>query len=232
MNTGTRLGLAVTAGYVLGRFHKMKWAIAAAALIGRGQLPGGSGGLLQQGAKLLTSNPEFARLTDEMRDRLVDAGKAAAVAAVSSKIDALSDGLRDRTDAMHATSAGGKGGAPAGDDEDAEDERQRHDGDRDYDEDRAAQSRPKRRPDEQDASRVPPPRRGTSRSEKPRSEADRGHPARQSRSGDDAAAHSRARHPSRRSDDDGARSGSSSGARQRQDGGRTGARSSASRQRG
>ena len=57
MNTGARLGLAVTAGYFLGRFHKMKWALAVAALAGRGRLPSGPGGLLQQGAKAVTSSP-------------------------------------------------------------------------------------------------------------------------------------------------------------------------------
>jgi hypothetical protein len=51
MNTGARLGLAVTAGYVLGRMHKMKWALAVAAMVGRGRLSSASGGLLQQGAK-------------------------------------------------------------------------------------------------------------------------------------------------------------------------------------
>ena len=76
-------------------------------------------GLLQQGAKALSSSPELAKLTDEMKGRLVEAGKAAAVAAVSSKINSLSEGLRDRSEAMRA---GGTGGAPTGD-EDGEDDR-------------------------------------------------------------------------------------------------------------
>src|ERR1700749_5008279 len=108
MNTGARLGLAVTAGYLLGTFHKMKWALAVAAMAGRGRLPGGSGGLLPQGAKALSSSPELAQLTDEVKGRLGEACKAAAVAAVSSKINSLSDGLRERSDAMRATGPGGK----------------------------------------------------------------------------------------------------------------------------
>jgi hypothetical protein len=122
MDSGARLGLAVTAGYLLGRLHKLKWALAVAALASGGRLPG-PGGLVQQGAKLLSSSPEVTKLTDEMKGRLLDAGKAAAVAALSSKINSLSEGLRERSDAMRVPSAGGTGGAPAGGEEDVESER-------------------------------------------------------------------------------------------------------------
>jgi hypothetical protein len=172
MNTGARLGLAVVAGYVLGRFHKMKWALAVASLAGRGRLPGGSGGLLQQGAKVLISSPEVTKLTEEMRGRLVEAGKAAALATVSSKIDSLSEGLRERTDAMQATSAAG---GAAGARERHEDERYRDD-----------VPRPRRRPDEGD--RGPAVRRPASRSESGRTRG-----SGQSRSSDDSAARSSAR---------------------------------------
>lgn len=219
MKSGARLGLAITAGYLLGRFHKMKWALGLAALAGRGRLPGGPGGLLQQGAKLVTSSPEFTKLTGEMRGRLVDAGKAAAVGAVSSKIDSLSEGLRERSDAMRA-SAGGSGGAPAGDEED-EDEEYRDKDERYRDEGPAADSGRKRHPDDADESHVPPPR-----SPAPSGESDRTRATRQSRSRE-GAARGRAGHPSRDGGDgDGPRSG---GGRQRQDGGRSRPRSSASR---
>jgi hypothetical protein len=215
MNTGTRVGLAVAAGYVLGRCHKMKWALAAAALAGRGQLPSGAGGLVQQGVKLLSSSPEFTKLTDEMKGRLVDAGKAAAVAAVSSKIDSLSEGLRERSEAMRAPKAGGTGGGAAGDEEDVESERDRGEDERYRDEDRAADSRRgRRRDDDDDDSRVPAQRRPGSRGESDRPRGDR-----ESRSRDEPAAHGRSGHPSRHGGEgDDARSGA--GARQGQAGGR------------
>lgn len=221
MNNGSRLGLAVTAGYILGKFHKMKWALALAALARRGRLPSGPGGLLQQGAKLLTSSPEFTNLTGEMKGRLVNAGKAAAVGAVSSKINSLSEGLRQRGDAMRNAGAGGNGGAAVGDEED-ENGDEDGDGDERYrDEDRAADASRKRHPDEDDEGHVPAPRRpGSSR--EPHGTRATG----QSRDREDAA-----RSPSRQSRDGGSpRSGR--GARQRQDGGRSGPRSSASRTRG
>ena len=216
MNSGARLGLAVTAGYLLGRFHKVKWALAFAAFAGRGRLPGGSGGLLQQGAKLLTSSPELTKLTDEMKGRLVDAGKAAAVAAVSSKINSLSDDLRERTEAMHAASASGDEGAGAGDDEKVEEERYR-------DEDRAAGSGPRRRSDEggdgrDQAGRVPAPRGGS----------DRARASRESRSRARPAADDRRGHPSRDGGEGDRARRESAGSRPRGDG-RSRPRSSASR---
>jgi hypothetical protein len=221
MKCGARLGLAVMAGFFLGRFHKMKWALGLAALAGGRRLPGGPGGLLQQGAKLLTSSPEVTKLTDEMKGRLVDAGKAAAVAAVSSKINSLSEGLRERSEAVRATKAGGTGGAATDDEEDVEDERDRDEYERDRDKDRAAASRWKRHPDDDDdgreqAERVPAPR----------GESDRPRGSRESRSREDRAAHGRAGHPSRRGGDG---NGERSGARQGQDRGRDRSRSSASR---
>jgi hypothetical protein len=193
MNTGARVGLAVAAGYFLGRLHKMKWALGLAALAGRGKLPSGPGGLVQQGAKLLTSSPEFSKLTDEMKGRLIEAGKAAAVAAVSSKIDSLSEGLRERSEAMRATRAGGTGGAAAGGEEDAESERYRDEDERYRDEDRAADARRERRRDEDDDSRDQ-----AERVPAPRGESDRPRGSRKSRSGEEPAAHGRSGHPSRR----------------------------------
>jgi hypothetical protein len=179
MNTGVRLGLAVAAGYVLGRFHKMRWALTVAALAGRGRLPGGTGGVLQQGAKMLASSPEVSKLTDEMRGRLVDAGKAAALAAVSSKIDSLSEGLRERSDAMRAASAGG-GAAAARDRDEGKAQRDERGRER-YEEERYRDEDRERHEDERYRDEVPRPRRRPD-------EGERG--SRQSRSSDDSAARS------------------------------------------
>jgi hypothetical protein len=185
MKTGARVGLAIAAGYCLGRLHKMKWALTLAALAGRKRLSGSSVGLLEQGAKFLASSPELAKLTEEMRGQLVDAGKAAAVAAVSGKINSLSDELRDRSEAMRAASTGGNGAAAAEREEDVEDERYR-------DEDRAGDDGPRRHRDEDlaardEAERIPAPR----------SDSDRAPVSRGSRRGERAAANDRGGHPSR-----------------------------------
>lgn len=209
MNTGARLALAVTAGYLLGRFRKMRWALTLAAMAGRRQLAGGKGGLLQQGVKLLSSSPEFAAVTDEMRDRLVDAGKAAAVAAVSNKINSLSDGLRERSDAMRALDVG----------EEEEDGEERY-----SDEDRAAESKPKRQHTEEDGGRVPEQRHAPSRGDSERARA-----SQQSRTKDDKASRTRASHPSGNT---GTKARSGAGARQSRGSGQSPPRALASRKGG
>jgi hypothetical protein len=184
MKTGARVGLAITAGYVLGRLHKMKWALALAVLAGRKRLPGGSVGLLEQGAKVLASSPELAKLTEEMRGQLVEAGKAAAVAAVSGKINSLSDELRERSESMRAASAGGDGGAASGGEEDVEDERY-------FDEDRAGDHGSRRHRDEDtagrdEAERIPAPRSESDRAPVSRGPRRRERPAAGDR-GDDSS---------------------------------------------
>jgi hypothetical protein len=228
MKSGARLGLAVTAGYLLGRFHKMKWALALAAWAGRGQLPSGTGGLIQQGAKVLASSPEITKLTEEMRGRLIDAGKAAAVTAVSNKIDSLSEGLRERSDAMRAASAAGVGAAARDRDEEEryrdegrrrdEEERYRDEGRRRDEEERYRDEGRRRDEEERYREEVPRPRRRSDEGEGGRGPAVRRRPA--SRSGSDRT---RASGQSRSSDGDDARTS----ARQGQEGGLSRPRSSA-----
>ena len=100
MKNGAQVGLAVAAGYVLGRFHKVKWAMALAALGAGKRLPGVQGELLDRGKKLLSATSASSTLTGEMRSHLVEAGKSAAVTAVSNRIDSISDSLRERSDTM------------------------------------------------------------------------------------------------------------------------------------
>jgi hypothetical protein len=206
MKTGARVGLAIAAGYFLGRLHKMKWALALATLAGRKRLSGGSVGLLEQGAKFLASSPELAKLTEEMRGQLVEAGKAAAVAAVSSKINSLSDELRDRSEAMRAASTGGNGPAADEREEDIEDERDR-------DEDRAGDRGPRRHRDEDlggrdESERIPAPR----------SESDRAPVSRGSRSRERSAAEDRRDHPSRHDVEGNSPHRQSAGSQPRRDG--------------
>jgi len=213
MKTGARVGLAITAGYVLGRLHKMKWALALAGLAGRKRLPAGSAGLLQQGAKFLASSPELAKLTEEMRGQLVEAGKAAAVAAVSGKINSLSDELRDRSEAMRAAGTGRNGGAAPSGEEDVEDERYREEDSRYRDEDRAGDRGLRRHHgadvDERDeAERIPAPR----------SESDRAPVSRGSRSRERPAAEDRGDHPSRHDVEGGSPHTETAGGRPRRDG--------------
>ncbi len=90
----------------------MKWALALAAMGARKRLGGTQGELLRQGTKLLGSSPELSNLTEDMRRRLVEAGKAAAVAAVTKRIDSLSDNLRERSDVLRTVGSPAASGNP------------------------------------------------------------------------------------------------------------------------
>src|SRR4051794_3892629 len=102
---GARVALGVAGGYFLGRTKKMKLALALAGMAA-GKRAGGPGQLLAQGTKLLGQSPELSRLTDELRGRLLDAGKGAAVAIATKQVEALTERVVNRVGDL--TEAGGK----------------------------------------------------------------------------------------------------------------------------
>jgi len=102
MKAGPRIATAVAIGYFLGRTHKMKLAIALAGMMAGRQIATNPRQLLQQGARVIASSPEVSRLSGQVRDQLVDAIKAAAVAAASNKIDALGDNLSKRAASLRS----------------------------------------------------------------------------------------------------------------------------------
>src|SRR5690349_722966 len=71
-----------------------------------GRRAGGPGQLLAQGTKLLGQSPELARLTDELRGRLLEAGKGAAVAMATRQVENLTERVMTRAGTLAET--GGK----------------------------------------------------------------------------------------------------------------------------
>ncbi|MER6950178.1 hypothetical protein ABT294_39795 [Nonomuraea sp. NPDC000554] len=100
MKDRCRVALALIAGYVLGRRHKLRWAAALAAAGVVGGMRRSEGGLLKQGIKMLGSSPEIEQLTSRLRGELMEVGKAAAVAATSKQIDSLTEKLHGRADSL------------------------------------------------------------------------------------------------------------------------------------
>jgi hypothetical protein len=104
MKTSMRAVTAIGIGYVLGRRKKFR----TAAIVAAGMTVGGTtvGSLvLKRGMKMLGNvdavqkvAPQLGDLTDVVRGDLVSAGKAAATAAVSNRVDALTDSLHDRAE--------------------------------------------------------------------------------------------------------------------------------------
>src|SRR5215472_9889181 len=105
MKGGAKVALAVGVGYFLGRHRKMRMA----TMIAIGAASGAAGGLgpaaLKRGAQMLgstdlakTFGPQVNEIMSTVRGDLLDAGKAAATTAVSSRMDSLSDSLHDRAE--------------------------------------------------------------------------------------------------------------------------------------
>ena len=92
--TAPRVMAGVTAGYLLGRMHKLKLAlIVGSALANR---------------KLVADQVD--KLTDAagvgpLGEQLVSAGRKAALGAVSSRIDSISDRIAERTDRLNGVAA-------------------------------------------------------------------------------------------------------------------------------
>ncbi|MFI7577563.1 hypothetical protein [Micromonospora sp. NPDC049497] len=120
MNNGARIGLAVGAGYLLGRRRKLRKALVLAAAVAAGRASQNSGGLMNAGSRLLQSSPQLSNL-GRLGGPLVSASKAAATAAAGSGIDAVGGKLRGSADALRR-----KGGAGQQNEGDAE---QQNDGD-------------------------------------------------------------------------------------------------------
>jgi hypothetical protein len=90
--------LAVGAGYMLGRTHKMKLALMLAGAGASSRFPSGSLGVLGQAGKLLADSPEVAKLGETVRKELMNAAKTAAVTAASHRIDSLNSRLQSGGD--------------------------------------------------------------------------------------------------------------------------------------
>lgn len=85
MKTRGTVALAVGAGYLLGRTKKLKLAMTVAGLAGGRRLVG-SGGLLSRGFETLKSAPEFEDMRGQVQERLVTAGRTAALATASNAV--------------------------------------------------------------------------------------------------------------------------------------------------
>lgn len=87
---GARVALGMAGGYFLGRTRKMKLALMVGGMMA-GRRAGGPGELLAQGSKLVSSSPELSRLVGDVRGRLLDAGKDAALAVATRQVESWAD---------------------------------------------------------------------------------------------------------------------------------------------
>ncbi|WP_406724385.1 DNA primase [Streptomyces sp. GD-15H] len=130
----TALGLAVGAGYLLGRTRKLKAAVAVGGLVAGKKLNLGPRMITDMVSTQLQKNPQFKELGDQLRGDLRGAGKAASGALVERQLGSLADKLHGRTAEMRDQLTGL--GRP---DRDAEDKDKDKDKDKDTEDGRGAE---------------------------------------------------------------------------------------------
>ncbi|MFC8371710.1 DNA primase [Streptomyces sp. NPDC057239] len=116
------LGLAIGAGYLLGRTKKLKMAVAVGGLVAGKKLNLGPRMVADLVSQQLRDNPQFKEIGDQLRGDLRGVGKAASGALVERQLDSLADRLHGRTADMRdrLTGAGPRDDADAEHAEDAQ----------------------------------------------------------------------------------------------------------------
>ncbi|HEX3491013.1 MAG TPA: hypothetical protein VHU92_16825 [Streptosporangiaceae bacterium] len=199
MKGGIQAAVAIGVGYVLGRRRKLRLATVLAIGTATGGIAGLGGAALRRGTQALGSSealgnlsPQLGDIADVVRGDLVEAGKAAAMAAVTGRIESLTDSLHDRAESMRdpgAAAAGAgqavRGAAGLGRDDDRDDDEADYDeADYEPEDDEAEDDEPEDDQPEEDedwadedegqaAERQPAPRRRSGGSRQPRSPRER-----------------------------------------------------------
>ncbi|MFF7647480.1 DNA primase [Streptomyces canus] len=117
------LGLAVGAGYFLGRTKKLKMAFAVGTLVAGKRMHLSPRAVADLVSQQLLKNPQFKEIGDTLREDLRGVGKAASGAMVERQIDAIADRLHGRTAQVRDQLSGVAPDVPGlSDDEDEESE--------------------------------------------------------------------------------------------------------------
>jgi len=85
-----RVALAIGGGYLLGRTKKMRLALTIGSMVA-GKKMSGPEGLVSQGLEMLRTAPEFEDLRGDLRQRLMEAGRSAALASAGNAVGRLTD---------------------------------------------------------------------------------------------------------------------------------------------
>ena len=109
MSTASRVAGAVAAGYVLGRFKKLRMAVLVASAMSSPKLRNAAAEMIQN---RIPGGAIVGGLTREVGGKLVGVGKTAATSIVASRIEALSQNLADRSENLRQGSPDGKAPKP------------------------------------------------------------------------------------------------------------------------
>ncbi|MGR8007250.1 DNA primase [Streptomyces hypolithicus] len=97
MNNRVTMGLALGAGYLLGRTKKAKFAFAVGTMVMGKKLQLSPRAIADFASSQLQNNPQFKEIGDQLRNDMRGVGKAATGALLTRQINAVADRLHDRT---------------------------------------------------------------------------------------------------------------------------------------
>ncbi|MEU9097895.1 DNA primase [Streptomyces sp. NPDC048361] len=106
MNNRMGLGLAVGAGYLLGRTKKAKLAFGIGTLVMGKRLQLNPRAIADFAAAQLAANPQFKEIGEQLREDMRGVGKAATGAILNRQIEGLADRLHDRTQGVQDRMSG------------------------------------------------------------------------------------------------------------------------------
>ncbi|MEV6880480.1 DNA primase [Streptomyces sp. NPDC051135] len=157
------LGLAVGAGYLLGRTKKLKLAVAVGTMVAGKKLNLTPKGIAELVSGQLQNNPQFKEIGDQLRTDLRGVGKAASGALVERQMGALADRLQGRTAQVRDQLSGVASKAPGVGSDDSRDSEASEDSEyEEYDEQDEGDEREEpeaRREDSEEPEERPAPRR-------------------------------------------------------------------------
>ncbi|MFE0806201.1 DNA primase [Streptomyces sp. NPDC058794] len=200
------LGLAVGAGYLLGRTKKLKLAVAVGTMVAGKKLNLTPKGIAELVNSQLQSNPQFKEIGDQLRTDLQGVGKAASGALVERQIDALADRLHGRTAQVRDQLSGVASKAPgvgsddfsrdseASEDSEPYEEREDHEDEEPGEPEERSERAPKKAPPpERKAAKKTPAKKAAAKAPAKKAAAKRAQPARKAAGRKTAGARSAAR---------------------------------------
>src|SRR5690349_3480289 len=95
MSNTSKIALAVTSGYLLGRTKKLRLAITVGSMLAGQRIATNPTALLKQLNGLIEKNPELSKLQDQITGKLVESAKSAAISAATSRLESFNDSLRE-----------------------------------------------------------------------------------------------------------------------------------------
>lgn len=103
MNTPTKVAVAASSGYLLGRSKKLKLAIVVGGALAGRRIAADPKVLVTEGLKLMDKSPELKELQGQVSGQLMDAARGAAIATATQKIEQLNESLASAGEVVEST---------------------------------------------------------------------------------------------------------------------------------